>query len=175
MARILLGITGSIAAYRAADLAHRFVRDGHEVDVVFTRHATEFITPLTLRSLTGRPVYTDDYFSADDIRHVSLAREADVALIAPATANIIGKLANGIADDYLSTIFTALVTPARFIAPAMNTNMYDNPIVVANLAKLIAYGWTQIEPQVGLLACGDVGKGALASVDSITNAVYAEL
>jgi phosphopantothenoylcysteine synthetase/decarboxylase len=175
MARILLGITGSIAAYKAADIAHRFVKDGHEVDVVFTRHAIEFITPLTLRSLTGRPVYTDDFFSADDIRHISLAREADVAIIAPATANIIGKLANGIADDYLSTIFTALVTPKRLIAPAMNTNMYANPIVAANLAKLISSGWSEIEPQVGMLACSDVGKGALASVDNIVAEVYAAL
>jgi phosphopantothenoylcysteine decarboxylase len=177
MSRILLGITGSIAAYKAADLTHRLTKDGHQVDVVLTKAACEFITPLTLHTLSGRPVYTHDQFAAgyDDVRHISLARDADVAVIAPASASIIGKLAAGIADDHLTTVFTALRAQPRLIAPAMNTYMYQNPIVQENLAKLSAHGFELIEPTEALLACGDIGKGALPPVDVLVQRIYARL
>ncbi|MDR2620566.1 MAG: phosphopantothenoylcysteine decarboxylase [Propionibacteriaceae bacterium] len=177
MSRILLGVTGSIAAYKAADLTHRLTKDGHQVDVVLTRSAAEFITPLTLHTLSGRPVYgynqfTDNY---DDVRHITLARDVDIAIIAPATANIIGKLASGLADDHLTTVFTALRNQPRLIAPAMNTYMYENPIVQQNLAKLLATGFELIEPTEALLACGDIGKGALPPVETIVQRIYARL
>ncbi|MDR1354738.1 MAG: phosphopantothenoylcysteine decarboxylase [Propionibacteriaceae bacterium] len=177
MSRILLGVTGSIAAYKAADLTHRLTKDGHLVDVVLTKAAAEFITPLTLHTLSSRPVYSHNQFADnyDDVRHIALARDADVAIIAPASANIIGKLASGIADDYLTTVFTALRTQARLIAPAMNTFMYENPIVQENLAKLISYGFELIEPTEALLACGDIGKGALPAVDVLLQRIYARL
>jgi phosphopantothenoylcysteine decarboxylase/phosphopantothenoylcysteine decarboxylase/phosphopantothenate--cysteine ligase len=176
MSRVLLGVTGSVAAYKAADLAHRLTKDGHAVDVVLTRAASEFVTPLTFRTLTGRPVYTDLFTDPfDDVRHITLARSADLALVAPATANVVGKLAHGLADDYLTTVLLALRGQPRFVAPAMNTAMYDNPVVQANLAALRGYGWQIIEPAEGLLACGDVGRGALASVDALVERVYEEL
>ncbi|MDR0435371.1 MAG: phosphopantothenoylcysteine decarboxylase [Propionibacteriaceae bacterium] len=177
MSRILLGVTGSIAAYKAADLTHHLTKDAHQVDVVMTKAAAEFITPLTLRTLSGRPVYGYDQFADayDDVRHISMARDADVAVIAPASANIIGKLASGLADDHLTTVFTALRDQPRLIAPAMNTYMYQNPIVQQNLAKLVDYGWELIEPTEALLACGDIGKGALPPIAVIIQRIYENL
>jgi phosphopantothenoylcysteine decarboxylase/phosphopantothenoylcysteine decarboxylase/phosphopantothenate--cysteine ligase len=176
MNRILLGVTGSVAAYKAADLAHRLTTDGHAVDVVLTRAAAQFVAPLTYRTLTGRPVYTDLFSDpADDVRHITVARSVDLALVAPATANIIGKVANGLADDYLSTVLLALRGQPRLLAPAMNTAMYDNPAVQANLARLREYGWQLIDPADGLLACGEVGRGKLASVEAIVGQVYEAL
>jgi phosphopantothenoylcysteine decarboxylase len=177
MSRILLGVTGSIAAYKAADLTHQLTKNGHQVDVVLTKAAAEFITPLTLHTLSGRPVYSHDQFADtyDDVRHISMARDADIAIIAPATANIIGKLASGLADDHLTTVFTALRTQPRLISPAMNTYMYENPIVQQNLAKLIGCGWKLIEPTEALLACGDIGKGALPSIAVIVQRIYENL
>jgi phosphopantothenoylcysteine decarboxylase/phosphopantothenoylcysteine decarboxylase/phosphopantothenate--cysteine ligase len=174
---ILLGVTGSIAAYKAADLTHRLTKDAHFVDVVMTRAAEQFITPLTLRTLSGRHVYTYDQFADtfDDVRHISMARDADIAIIAPASANIIGKLASGIADDHLTTVFMALRDQPRLIAPAMNTYMYENPVVQSNIAKLVSYGYEIIEPTEALLACGDIGKGALPNTDALIERIYALL
>lgn len=177
MKNIILGVTGSIAAYKAADLAHLFFKQGFEVEVIMTENATKFITPLTFRSLTQNNVHMemirDDF--PKEVKHISLAQKADVVLIAPATANIIGKLAAGIGDDMLSTTLLAVKDKPVLIAPAMNTNMWDNLIVKDNIAKLKQYGYQFIEPKESLLACGTVGKGALASVEDIVKAVNAAL
>nr|WP_319487290.1 bifunctional phosphopantothenoylcysteine decarboxylase/phosphopantothenate--cysteine ligase CoaBC [uncultured Caproiciproducens sp.] len=177
MKNMILGVTGSIAAYKAADLAHRFFKDGFQVEVILTNGATKFITPLTFRSLTQNRVYTD-VFQDDfpqEIKHISLAQKADIVLIAPATANIIGKIAAGIGDDMLSTTILAVKNKPVLIAPAMNTNMWDNPIVQENIAKLKKFGYQFIEPKESLLACGTVGKGALAELEDIFDAVAAAL
>jgi len=170
---IILGVTGSIAAYKAAEIAHLFFKKGYQVEVIMTNGATKFITPLTFRSLTQNRVY-NDVFQDDfpnEIKHISLAKQADVVLIAPATANIIGKIAGGIGDDMLSTTILAIKDKPILIAPAMNTNMWENPIVQENITKLKKYGYRFIEPKVGLLAEGSIGKGALAEVDVIVKAV----
>jgi len=166
MKHIILGVTGSIAAYKAAELANLFTKDGHAVNVIMTKSACQFITPITFQTLTKRKVYTEqfDEFQYEDVRHISLAQQADVALIAPATANIIGKLASGIADDMLTTVLMAVQGKPILIAPAMNTAMYENPITQDNIAKLSRYGYQFIEPKESRLACGDLGRGALADV-----------
>jgi phosphopantothenoylcysteine decarboxylase/phosphopantothenoylcysteine decarboxylase/phosphopantothenate--cysteine ligase len=167
-------VTGSIAAYKAAELANRFTKDGHEVDVILTAAASKLVTPVTFQTLTKRRVYTELFSQLDyaDVRHISLARGADTALVAPATANVIGKLAGGIADDMLTTVLMAFFPKPAYIAPAMNTAMYENPVVRENIAKLTRFGYRFIEPAEGRLACGDVGKGALAGLDDIVEAVY---
>ncbi|MDR0862048.1 MAG: phosphopantothenoylcysteine decarboxylase [Oscillospiraceae bacterium] len=177
MSDIILGVTGSIAAYKAAELANRFTKDGHAVHVIMTRSAREFITPITFQTLTKRKVYTEqfDELVYEDVRHISLAQSAELAIIAPATANIIGKLASGIADDMLTTVFTALGDTPKLIAPAMNTAMYENPIVQDNIAKLARYGYAFVEPREARLACGDLGRGALADVETIIVRAYALL
>jgi phosphopantothenoylcysteine decarboxylase/phosphopantothenoylcysteine decarboxylase/phosphopantothenate--cysteine ligase len=177
MGNILLGVTGSIAAYKAAELANTLTKSGHSVKAVMTKAATEFISPLTLQTLTKHKVYTDMFepVAYEDVRHISLAKEADLLLIAPATANIIGKIASGIADDMLSTI--AMASPASnvMICPAMNTAMYENPIVQAGIKKLEGLGYIFVGPKESLLACGDLGKGALADLDAIVKAVESAL
>ena len=174
MKKIILGVSGSIAAYKAADITNRLAEAGHEVNVVMTRAGAAFITPLTMQSLSKRPVYTDVLQEQDptQIVHINLTQSADCFLVAPATANIIGKIAHGIADDMLSSMAVALLpsTP-KLIAPAMNMVMYASDAVQENLAILENRGWTVIEPRESRLACGDVGKGALATVDTITAAV----
>jgi len=178
MKRILLGVCGGIAAYKAADVAHALFKLGFSVDVIMTENATKFITPLTFRTLTQNEVYTDmfDEHFENDVKHISLANRADIVLIAPATANFIGKLANGIGDDMLSTVLLAVKNKPVVIAPAMNTNMLENPIVQNNMKNLASYGYHFIETKESLLACGDYGKGALADVDTIIKEVqkYAE-
>ncbi len=177
MANILLGVTGSIAAYKAADIANQLTKRGHAVDVVLTKHAQEFITPLTFQTLTKRRVYTD-LFSLEipnEVEHISLAKLADIALVAPASANLIGKLANGIADDLLTTVLMALDHAPLYISPAMNTAMYENPIVQANLKRLTDAGIRLIEPRESELACGDLGRGALAEVGAILDVIEAAL
>ncbi|MBN2538848.1 MAG: bifunctional 4'-phosphopantothenoylcysteine decarboxylase/phosphopantothenoylcysteine synthetase, partial [Deltaproteobacteria bacterium] len=131
---VVLGVTGGIAAYKAAELTREFVKRGAKVNIIMTRNAARFIGPLTLQTLSGNPVYHDMFsLSGDwDIHHISLAQSADILIVAPATANIIGKIASGIADDLLSTTITATKAPV-LICPAMNTNMYDNPIVRSNI------------------------------------------
>ena len=165
---IILGITGSIAAYKAADIASKLTQAGARVEVVMTESAVKFVAPLTLRSITSRPVVTDMYELASEfsIEHVALAEAADVVVIAPATADIIAKLATGIADDMLTC--TVLATEAPIVlAPVMNVNMFQNPITQDNLAKLKARGFTIVGPASGRLASGKVGVGRLAEVEDI--------
>ena len=171
---IVLGVTGSIAAYKAADIISRLKKLGHEVDVILTESGSRIITPITLQTLSKNKVYMDMFeeITPKEVKHISLAEKADLMLIAPATANILGKIANGIADDFLSTVVMAAAnTTPVYIAPAMNTNMYENPIVQANIEKLRSYGYRFIEPKESLLACGTVGKGALADVDDIIKVI----
>lgn len=177
MKNIILGITGSIAAYKAADIANILTKDGYNVNVIMTMGGMEFITPLTLQSLSKNKVYTD-VFDEDfprEINHISLAQKADLLLVAPASADIIGKISCGIANDMLTSVILALKDIPKLIAPAMNTNMYENPIVQDNIAKLKKYGFSIIEPKEGRLACGDLGKGALADVDIIVRTVKSYL
>lgn len=170
MKTILLGVSGSISAYKAADLTNQLTKLGYQVDVVMTKSSQEFITPLTIQSLSHRQVHTDVMDEPDPakINHIELAKRADLFLVAPASANIIGKLANGIADDLLSTVALALLPETKkLIAPAMNTYMYQNPIVQRNLTTLKEVGYEEIKPREALLACGDYGRGALANVSEI--------
>lgn len=173
MKTILLGVSGSISAYKAADLANQLTKSGYSVHVIMTRSAQAFITPLTLQTLSKNQVHFDvlDEPDAKKIMHIDLIKQADLFLIAPATANIIGKIAHGIGDDMLSTTVLASYDIPMIIAPAMNTYMYDNPAVRENLETLKRRGWLEIEPRSSLLACGDVGKGALAEVDDIVKFV----
>ncbi len=169
---IVLGITGGIAAYKAADIASKLTQAGARVEVIMTDSATKFIAPLTLRNLTGRPVVTDmwDLSSEFSVEHVALAEAADVVLIAPATANIIAKLAAGIADEMLSTTVLATKAPV-ILAPSMHEGMYLNSITQDNLAKLKARGFTIIEPAHGRLASGNIGKGRLPDTETLIGAV----
>ncbi len=169
---VLLGVTGSIAAYKAVDLASKLTRDGAAVDVVMTKAASEFVTPLTFRSITHRPVVSDMFATPTefDIEHIALAERAEVVVIAPATADIIAKLAAGIADDLLCC--TVLTTRAPVIlAPAMNVNMYENSITQDNLGKLRARGFSIVDPGYGPMACGAVGAGRLADTEQILAAM----
>ena len=175
MKNILLGVTGSIAAYKSADITSGLVKLGYDVHVVMTKAATQFITPLTLQTLSRNTVRVD-LFQTDtpsEVKHVTGAENADIFLVAPATANIIGKMANGIADDMLSSLFLVMRDIPMYVAPAMNTRMYENPIVEENTAKLVSRGVQIIEPRVSRLACGYVGKGAMATVDDIINIIDA--
>ncbi|GBC96371.1 Coenzyme A biosynthesis bifunctional protein CoaBC [bacterium HR16] len=169
---ILLGVTGSIAAYKAADIASKLTQAGAEVDVVLTEHARRFITEVTFRAITRRPVLIDLFDEPEErqIAHIHLAKRADVLLIAPATANILAKLAAGIADDLLTTL--ALATEAKMvIAPAMNTVMWQHPATQHNVKILEGRGATFVYPAEGMLACGDVGAGKLADTPTILAAV----
>lgn len=163
---VVLGVTGSIAAYKIAGLASALVKQGCEVHVVMTHNATYFINPITFETLTGHKCLVDTFDRNFEfhVTHVSLAKKADVILVAPATANIIGKMANGIADDMLSTLVLAAQCPI-IISPAMNTNMYRNSIVQENLQKLSSHGIEVIPPAVGRLACADVGEGKMPDED----------
>lgn len=159
---VLLGVTGGIAAYKAAALASALVKQHAAVEVVMTKNATEFITPLTFEQLTGRKVMVDtfDRNFVHQVEHISLAQRTDLVIIAPATANVCAKLAHGLADDMLTTTVLACRCP-KLIAPAMNTNMYENPVTQDNLDILRRYGWEVISPASGRLACGAVGPGKL--------------
>lgn len=165
---IVLGVTGSIAAYKAAELASRFTASGFRVDVIMTESAQKFISPLTFRNITSRPVVTTmwDIDSEFSVEHVALAEAADIVLIAPATANIIAKIACGMADDMLSCTVLATRAPV-VIAPAMNDNMWDNPLTQENAAKLIKRGFTFAGPSHGRLASGKLGLGRLTGLDEI--------
>lgn len=169
---VVLGVTGSIAAYKAVDIASKLTQAGAQVEVILSPSATEFITPLTFRSLTHRPVVTDmfDPDSEWSVEHVALAERADVVLIAPATANTIAKLANGIADDMVGTTVLATKAPV-VIAPAMNVNMYENSITQDNVARLKERGFTFIGPAFGRLASGAVGQGRFVDTEEILDAV----
>ena len=167
---ILLGVTGGIAAYKAADICSRLVKNHANVDVIMTEHALNFITPNTFEALSHNKVTTDtfDRNHPFEVEHIALADKADCVIIAPATANIIGKLANGIADDMLSTTLLACEGP-KLIAPAMNTHMWNDPIVQDNIEKLKKYGYIIIEPVSGHLACGYNGSGKLAEPSVIVD------
>lgn len=169
---VVLGVTGGIAAYKACDLVSRLHKKGINIRIIMTEHACEFVQPLTLEVLSGNRVVTD-MFNRDfpwEVEHISLAKAADVFAVVPATANILGKYAHGIADDMLSTTLLATRAPVLF-APAMNTNMYEHPAVQENIATLKQRGCLFVEPASGHLACGDTGKGKLADVETIEQAI----
>uniref|UniRef100_I5ATE6 Coenzyme A biosynthesis bifunctional protein CoaBC n=1 Tax=Eubacterium cellulosolvens (strain ATCC 43171 / JCM 9499 / 6) TaxID=633697 RepID=I5ATE6_EUBC6 len=169
---VLLGVTGGIAAYKACELASALVKQHADVNVIMTRNATEFVAPLTFDALTHNRTVTDtfDRMHSYEIEHISLAEKADVIVIAPASANVIAKLANGLADDMLTT--TVLASRAvKLIAPAMNTNMYENPVTQHNLELLKGYGWEIIGPDSGRLACGTTGRGKMVSPERLLDAV----
>ncbi len=170
MARILLGVTAGIAAYKACDLIRGFQKLGHEVTVVMTAGAREFITPLTLRTLSKNPVYDDIFFESKNpdspVTHIGLATSFDVILVAPATADIIGKAANGLATDLLSTVILAAECPVVY-APSMNTRMWRHPAVKENIKKIISRGSHVIEPETGSLACGEYGEGRMAEPETV--------
>ncbi len=173
---VILGVTGSIAAYKIANLTSMLVKQHADVYVLMTQNATNFIHPITFETLTNHKTLVDTFdrnFNYN-IEHVSLAKKADLVLVAPASANVIGKIANGIADDMLTTTVMACKCK-KLIAPAMNTQMYENPIVQDNLKKLEHYGMTVIEPEVGLLACKDVGAGKLPSEQTLLDHILQEL
>ncbi len=171
---ILLGVTGSIACYKACDITSALTQDGVVVRVVMTETAREMISPAMFHTLSQEDVMTDLFDEAGERSpaHIDVADTADLALIAPATANIIGKIASGIADDLLTSIMLAMGTRIPvLIAPAMNSNMYNNPIFQENYEKLEELGYQFIEPEEGYMACGDVGEGRLADTDRIINNV----
>lgn len=173
---LVLGVSGGIAVYKALEIVSLLVKKDINVNVIMTESATKFVTPLSFQSLSQNMVTCDMFAEpkAWEIQHISLAEKADVFLVAPATANIIGKVANGIADDMLST--TIMATKAKVIfAPAMNTNMYENPIVQENIKKLKSLGYEFIDPAEGRLACGTSGKGKLESPEIIVDKVLMEL
>ena len=173
---VLLGVTGGIAAYKAAALTSALVKQHANVEVVMTANATQFVTPLTFEQLSGNRVVTDTFdrnFSFH-VAHISLAEKADAVLIAPATANVCAKLAHGIADDMLTTTVLACRCP-KLIAPAMNTNMYENPVTQDNLETLRGYGWNVIEPASGRLACGSVGKGKMPEPETLLETLLHEI
>ncbi len=173
---IIVGITGGIAAYKMGETVRALVQAGANVRVIMTRAAEEFVTPLTFQTLSGNPVsrHTFDLTEESQIGHIRLADEADAVLIAPATANVIAKLAMGMADDLLTTVVLATQSPV-LIAPAMNVHMYENPVVAENLARLVALGRTVIEPDTGFLACGYEGPGRLPDADVLLDEVSAAL
>lgn len=172
--RVVVGVCGGIAAYKAVEIVRRLTRDGHEVRVVMTDHAQQFIAPLTFATLSGHRVYTSQFSPPTQwsVEHVGLADWSRLALIVPATANIIGKLAGGICDDLLSTLVCALgqgeqAACSLVLAPAMNHRMWHHPAVQANLDRLAAWGVRVVPPKSGAQACGAVGDGCLADIESI--------
>jgi phosphopantothenoylcysteine decarboxylase/phosphopantothenate--cysteine ligase len=170
--KVLLCVTGGIAAFKAATVTSQLKQLGFDVRVIMTESAQKFITPLTFQTLSRNPVYFDTFDEKDPsgVAHIDLADWADIVVVTPATANMIGKLANGIADDMVSTTIIATTAPV-FIAPAMNVHMYEHPAVVANMNRLKSFAYSFIEPGEGLLACGYVGKGRLAEPDRIIEVI----
>ena len=172
MKTIVVAISGSIAAYKACDLVRALKKLNYDVEVLMTNNATKFISPLTIGALINKPVLIDDF---DDegyqIKHISLAKKADCFVIAPATANIIGKIANGICDDIVTSTFIAATCP-KLIAPAMNVNMYDNLATQRNIERCKTYGIKFVEPGYGMLACGDIGRGKLSDIDDIMGMIH---
>ncbi|MEE0776401.1 MAG: bifunctional phosphopantothenoylcysteine decarboxylase/phosphopantothenate--cysteine ligase CoaBC, partial [Bacillota bacterium] len=167
---ILIGISGGIAAYKVAELVSRLKKKGHQIEVIMTESARQLVAPLTFSTLSGRPVRTEMFHEIVtenvEVEHISMADRADLMVIVPATANIIGKAANGIADDLLSTVIMAAACPVMYF-PAMNTRMWEHPVQQENIAKLKNLGYDVIDPDSGFLACGTSGKGRLGSIDSI--------
>ncbi|MBF0805194.1 MULTISPECIES: phosphopantothenoylcysteine decarboxylase [unclassified Streptococcus] len=174
MATITLAVTGSISAYKAADLVSQFGKNGHQVHVLMTESAQAFITPLTLQVLSKNRVHLDTMDEPDPtkVNHIQLAKETDLFLVAPASANTLAKLAHGLADNIVTATALALppATP-KLLAPAMNTNMYLHPATQKNIARLHDYGYQIVSPRESLLACGDQGVGALAEIPTILKRV----
>ena len=175
---ILLAVSGSISAYKSADLANELTKSGYDVHVLMTKAATDFITPLTLQVLSKNAVHLDvmKEDNPKSVNHIELAKKADLFVLAPASANTLAKLAHGMADNIVTA--TALALPAetpKLIAPAMNTKMYDNPLTQRNISILKEVGYQEIEPRSRLLACGDVGRGALAEQDVILERIIKSL
>ncbi|MED4081495.1 bifunctional phosphopantothenoylcysteine decarboxylase/phosphopantothenate--cysteine ligase CoaBC [Halalkalibacterium halodurans] len=170
--RVVLGVSGGIAAFKSAAFASKLVQAGAEVKVVMTEGAKKFVTPLTFQALTRHPVYDDTFSEPDpsEIAHIQLADWADVIIIAPATANLIGKLANGVADDMLSTMLLATKAPI-YLAPAMNVNMYEHPAVQRNMQQLAKDGYRLLEPGAGYLACGWIGKGRMPEPEDLLKTI----
>jgi phosphopantothenoylcysteine synthetase/decarboxylase len=176
VARIVLGVSGSIAAYKAADLCSHLVQAGHEVTAILTPAATRLVGPLTFATLTGRPAFSD-MFDREEwarVEHIDLADRADLVLVAPATADLLGKAANGLADDMLTTLLLAAKGPVA-AAPAMNPRMWAHPAVRANCERLRGFGWTFLGPDEGTVACGHVGTGRMAEPAALADAVEALL
>lgn len=173
---VLLGVTGSIAAYKIASLASMLIRQHADVHVIMTKNATNFINPITFETLTGNKCLTDTFDRNFEfqVEHVSLAKQADVFLVAPASANVIGKMAHGIADDMLTTTLLACRAPI-LVSPAMNTNMYENPVVQDNISTLQRYGMKVITPASGHLACGDTGAGKMPEPETLFSYIEAEI
>ena len=173
---VVLGITGSIAAYKIANLASALKKLHCDVQVIMTQNATQFITPVTFETLTGNKCLVDtfDRNFTFEVEHISVAKKADLVLVAPASANVIGKLAHGIADDMLTTTILACKCP-KLISPAMNTGMYENPIVQDNLKTLAHYHWQIIDPACGHLACGDTGAGKMPEPEVLLSYILREL
>ncbi len=173
---VVLGVTGSIASYKIANLASMLVKLHADVNVIMTKNATNFINPITFETLTGNKCLVDtfDRNFQFNVEHVALAKRADLFMVAPASANVIGKIAGGIADDMLTTTIMACKAP-KYIAPAMNTNMFENPIVQDNIKKLEEYGYEIISPATGYLACGDTGAGKLPSEETLLAYILKEL
>ncbi len=170
MKKIILGVTASISAYKACDLTRLFVKAGYSVYVVMTENSKELVTPLTFETLSGKPVYSDNFVkNMKEMGHIELKKDAALLLVAPATANIIGKFANGIADDLLSTTFLSVRCPV-LIAPAMNPNMWAHSALQENIKRLKSWGVKFISPEKGKVACGDEGEGRLADVENIFKA-----
>lgn len=170
MKKIILGVSSSVSAYKACDLARLFVKAGHSIFAILTENATRLVTPLTLETLTGNPCYTESFARERRIMgHIDLKEGASLLLVAPATANIIGKFANGIADDLLSTTFLSVTCPV-LIAPAMNPAMWAHPAVRENMERLKSWGVRFVDPAEGEVACGDIGYGRLAEIETIYRA-----
>ena len=172
--RVILGVGGGIAAYKSAELARLMMQSGHEVQTIMTRAAEEFVRPLTFAALTGRKVLTDLFAIESAIEHISVAQDNDVLAIAPATADLIAKMAHGLADDFLTTLYLAFTGPV-VIAPAMNVNMWQHPATQANLETLRRRGHRIVEPDSGYLACGMTGPGRLADPEAIAAAIESDL
>lgn len=174
--KALIAVSGGIAVYKVCQVVSDLGKRGVDVQVIMTENATKFVTPLTFEALSKNMVFTDtfDYSYDASIKHITLAQEADVMCVAPATANIIAKLANGIADDMVSSTFLATTCPV-IVCPAMNTHMYENAATQANLATLAVRGIELVGPGIGKLACGDVAKGTLSPVDEIVEAICKKL
>jgi phosphopantothenoylcysteine decarboxylase/phosphopantothenate--cysteine ligase len=175
MKSIVVGVTGGIACYKAAEIVNALVKKGHSVDVIMTENAQQFVTPLTFQTLSNHEVITEMFARINrwDVKHIALAQKADIFVVVPATANVIGKIANGIADDMLTTTIMAAKC-RKIIAPAMNTAMWENPIVQENITKLKNYGFEVLDTDTGHLACGDVGKGKLLPWEHIVEVILRE-
>lgn len=176
MANILVGVSGGIAAYKMVEVVNQLVKDGHQVQVIMTQNAQHFVGTMTFHTLTGRPVGTDLMIQDEGstTKHVDWGKWADLYVIGPATANVIGKLANGIADDFLTTTFVAMVG-RTIVFPAMNSTMYQNTFVQANIKRLQEAGVLVSDTDNGRLACGDIGSGKLLAVDQIIARIRKEL